>query len=425
MSLPEGELRLAQLLADQGNVRAALLWFEHEGDYVSIMRTASRLGALWVVSGQTQEGQHWLELGLERGSHAPDMVRATALATLSWTVNTRGHSSRAVALAEEGLAISRAWNEHITMVSCLLLIATPAYNLRKYDDAVARLEEAAAILSSLDETDLTQNMLVTTIVQLGQVALLQGNIAKAEALYRSALEQELGRGYAPGHSHVYGYSVPAGLGDIAYAKGDAATAFGHYRQVLGRYRNVRAIRYALGGISCALAVLGHHSTAARLFGALEATHISFGFRFELVTFEAQPAHRLPESWAVAYAPLARYHELNTVFGDQFALPPIPNPEAVAQQWAAGRLLTLDDAVSEALAVQIDARTSLPEPQSGLTSRELEVLQLLAEGKTDAEIAAALFISRRTAATHVRHIYDRLDVSSRAEAAVFAVRHRLV
>jgi NarL family two-component system response regulator LiaR len=89
------------------------------------------------------------------------------------------------------------------------------------------------------------------------------------------------------------------------------------------------------------------------------------------------------------------------------------------------LLTLDDAVSEALAVQIDARTSLPEPQSGLTSRELEVLQLLAEGKTDAEIAAALFISRRTAATHVRHIYDRLDVSSRAEAAVFAVRHRLV
>jgi len=50
-----------------------------------------------------------------------------------------------------------------------------------------------------------------------------------------------------------------------------------------------------------------------------------------------------------------------------------------------------------------------------------VLRQLVTGKSDAEIAAVLFISRRTVATHVRHIYDKLGVSSRAEAAAWAVR----
>jgi DNA-binding CsgD family transcriptional regulator len=174
-----------------------------------------------------------------------------------------------------------------------------------------------------------------------------------------------------------------------------------------------------------LAVLAHHSTAARLFGACEAAHASFGFDSDLEFLDTTRALRLPQSWSVAYAPLIKDKDLHRIFGGQHPLPPIPNPEVVAEHGAAGRLLTLDDAVSEALAIQIDAPTSLPNPQSGLTSRELEVLQLLAEGKTDAEIGAVLFISRRTAATHVRHIYDKLNISSRAEAAAFAVRHGLV
>ena len=60
----------------------------------------------------------------------------------------------------------------------------------------------------------------------------------------------------------------------------------------------------------------------------------------------------------------------------------------------------------------------------MTPREREVLSLLVEGMTDPEIGAALFISRRTAATHVRHIYDKLGVSSRAEAAAAAIRRGL-
>jgi DNA-binding CsgD family transcriptional regulator len=62
---------------------------------------------------------------------------------------------------------------------------------------------------------------------------------------------------------------------------------------------------------------------------------------------------------------------------------------------------------------------------GLTKRELEVVALLAEGLTNAEVAARLFISRKTAAVHVSNILAKLHMSSRAEAAAYAVREGLV
>jgi DNA-binding NarL/FixJ family response regulator len=62
---------------------------------------------------------------------------------------------------------------------------------------------------------------------------------------------------------------------------------------------------------------------------------------------------------------------------------------------------------------------------GLSRRELEVLRLIVAGRSDREIAEALFISPRTVTTHVSNIFDKLELSSRAEAAAFAVRHALV
>ncbi|MDQ4492087.1 HD domain-containing phosphohydrolase [Sinomonas sp. ASV486] len=69
-----------------------------------------------------------------------------------------------------------------------------------------------------------------------------------------------------------------------------------------------------------------------------------------------------------------------------------------------------------------ARTAAP---AGLTDREVEVLRHLCHGATKKEIASALIISPSTADHHVRHIYAKVGVSSRAAATLFAVEHDLL
>ncbi|MBV9281146.1 MAG: response regulator transcription factor [Chloroflexi bacterium] len=67
----------------------------------------------------------------------------------------------------------------------------------------------------------------------------------------------------------------------------------------------------------------------------------------------------------------------------------------------------------------------PEPPAGLTPREVEVLRLVARGLTDAQVAAALVVSRRTVNAHLRSIYSKLEVSSRSAATRYAMDHGLV
>jgi len=62
---------------------------------------------------------------------------------------------------------------------------------------------------------------------------------------------------------------------------------------------------------------------------------------------------------------------------------------------------------------------------GLTSREIEVLRLLVRGLSNKEIAEQLVISRKTAGSHVEHIYSKIGVSNRAQASLFAIKHGLM
>jgi DNA-binding NarL/FixJ family response regulator len=65
------------------------------------------------------------------------------------------------------------------------------------------------------------------------------------------------------------------------------------------------------------------------------------------------------------------------------------------------------------------------PDIGLSSREMEVLECLAQGKTTAQISSELFISDNTVKTHVRHILEKLEASNRAEAVSKATQMGLI
>jgi DNA-binding NarL/FixJ family response regulator len=71
---------------------------------------------------------------------------------------------------------------------------------------------------------------------------------------------------------------------------------------------------------------------------------------------------------------------------------------------------------------VDRPPARPEPRpAGLSRREIEVLRLVAQGRSNGEIGEALFISRKTAGVHVTHILDKLGVANRLEAAMAASR----
>ena len=103
-------------------------------------------------------------------------------------------------------------------------------------------------------------------------------------------------------------------------------------------------------------------------------------------------------------------------------------------------MTLEEALAEAAQVQAQSTPSSNAPPApvetpstfpargnpfGLTAREIEVLRLVTQGLTTTQIAEQLMISPRTADAHLRSIYSKLEVTSRAAATRSAIEHQLI
>ena len=112
--------------------------------------------------------------------------------------------------------------------------------------------------------------------------------------------------------------------------------------------------------------------------------------------------------------------------------PRPHRDALSPEDAASELRAevksgrLDEeaarAVLSAAGHRVPRRREGP---AGLTEREVEVLRYAARGLTNKDIAAILFISPKTVANHIEHIYSKIGASSRAMASLFAMRHGLL
>ncbi len=146
---------------------------------------------------------------------------------------------------------------------------------------------------------------------------------------------------------------------------------------------------------------GTRPRAARLYGAAEALHEAIGHRPDPAT-RALVARQLGAARARTDA------------------------ATWAAAWAAGRALPAERAVAEALAAP-EGDAGGPAPPAGpgrLTPREVEVLRLLAAGRSNREMAAALSVSPRTVERHLENLYRKIAARNRAEAAAWALRHRL-
>jgi len=396
MPLVAGDARwLERLTAEHGNLRAALTWAIEDGATEPALRLVGALMPFWYLRGEFTEGQAWVEraLALDGDVHVPPWVRVSALGTASQHARLHGDLARAIALGEEGLALARSSDDQLGTGNMLLQLGDACNYQRHFDRASAYYTEAAAVFAELNEP----HLVLQAVENLAMNALGRGDDAEA---VRWAEE-----GFARAHALAQPWSIARALfimGMLAYKGGDpagAATAAQESLAIHWQEGHRYNVMWRLDFVAVLAADLSPER-AARLFGAAEGLRDEFGM----------PLHG---NWDDRDPAVAR---IRAALGE----------EAFAAAWAAGRALPLDGAVAEALAASPEPVASVPAPSThGLTPREQEVLRLLVDGRSNQAIADQLFVSLRTAESHVRHIYDKLDVTSRAAAVAYALRHGLV
>ncbi len=427
--LPDGERLYERLEADHANLRAALAWFAAQGDADRLLRLAAALLLFWEQRGRLGEGREWLERAVALGRETAAVSLSKGLIALGLAVHLIGDEHRALALLGEGLALGDVAADPYDVFLGLMLSGLTMLRLNDLERSSDLQEQALALLRELADEPWVELAASSVLGHLGNIAVARGDIDRAATAFAEALERQQALGFAPGTSHFTASHPIAGQGDVARARGEHEAALAAYQDALRlgqRFHDTRAIAYALGGVAGTLAASGAWQDAARLFGATEALHEASGIHFDLETMDRQRALGLPEPWYRAGASFGVGQALHQALGNRgAAIPAIPEPDGAAAAWAAGRRLSLEEAIAEAMASVVQPAPSpvvLGNSPERLTPREVEVLRLLAAGKTDREIGETLFVSRRTAATHVARIFAKLGVGSRAAAAAWAVRH---
>jgi DNA-binding CsgD family transcriptional regulator len=246
-----------------------------------------------------------------------------------------------------------------------------------------------------------------TLLGLGATARRQGTEEDA-ANY-------LERGAALARSIGFELALTFGLSLLSRAlarRRDMAGARELYRESLDlawRLQNHLSIPYVLLDGAKLAADSGDAERAARLFGASARAREIIG---------------MPRDPSPGHAAGVDYEE--TIRGLRAVLGETRLAGAIAEGEAMPIADALRDAAGEGPRISERAATSVSMVGPyGLTPRELEVLELLAMGRSDREIGDTLFISPRTAQVHVARIIAKLEVSNRAGAAAVAVREGLI
>ncbi len=398
-SAPEGRYRLLDWLGwadlEIDNIRAVMQRCRGGGDAATGLHLATSLGWYWITRATT-EGIRWLDGFLAAGAAEPE-VEGWAWFIRGFLGVLKADPAAARAPLDAAIAAARQAGQREVLAEALSM-ASVAANMAGDRAAAGRLlEEAGATAASLGQA------YPPGLVAALQARALDGFFAADLGAVREAageaarLAREAGDVYALGIMLLNLGSAALLAGDLAESEPLFAEALRIARQLDDRVAQF----YLLAAFGCQAAQAGRARLAARLIGAAEAERAGAGAN--VMPFLAPVLVRAAESAAAALGPA------------RFAA------ESDAGRHL-GRQAAIELALGEAPAGSGDNQAE-PAGLGPLAAREADVARLVAEGLTNKQIGARLFISERTVDSHVRSILNKLGFSSRAQIAAWLTADR--
>ncbi|GAA1813809.1 LuxR C-terminal-related transcriptional regulator [Agromyces neolithicus] len=431
-----------RLAVESDNIRAALAHALARGDGERLLRLGGALDRrFWLAIGDLDlsEARRWLEAGLVTGVDVFGRVRARALQRLAsthalsserWlsaldealseyeragdedgmaetlcalglTDVYRGDLATADERLQRGLALARRASAGIVLhVDLLTALGLLAY--RRGDDGLGRDHFEVALRLARQSGDASR--VATTLGHLGHLAMTEADAARAQQLLAESVE--LARTIGDPELLT---SVLSELASARLASGELDTA---RLLVLDAAHLSRRLNWWFGVMVLdALAqwffVVGDVEEAVRCLSAADRTRPDTEMNWDPERVSARNV----------LADRARSALHRAAFDAAWATAEVMSRSSV-----------LDQAVSAMRATEVGSHEPAKHRarvHGALSARELEVLGLIADGRSDGEIATELYISKKTASVHVAHIKDKLGVGSRVEIATEGIRRGLV
>jgi predicted ATPase/DNA-binding CsgD family transcriptional regulator len=430
---------LDRLDAEMGNLRAAIAFSLTQPDPEPGLRLAASLRVFWRIRGHIAEGASMLRALLDApAAQGKTLARAQALRAAVQVLETTGGFAIVADYCQEALAIARAAGDEDLAADVLQAAAWALVAQGEPGAALPLIESGLGLARRLGEPLLTSRLLSTR----SYASYVTGDLGGA---VRDGVEALRLSHQAADRLQVA--QMLDNLGNFELAAGELDAARGHLAESLGISRELHSrdgIVFATFNLGLAECLTGSPAAAGALFaeslGLARRTGMKINMAYALLGLAMAGRGDVDPAWS------ARVHgsadqaiaDLGQAFEpfeggladlDRQRLRAAMGAEAFDAEYAAGRALDPAQVLAEAGRKDTSAGSGgaggSREGALVLTPRELDVLKLVAQGSSNADIAQRLFLSEHTVHRHLANILRKLNLSSRAAAAAWGVRTGLV